>query len=661
MENFPSRIVAPQSLEALLARLPSPAAALWLSEGAERDYVLIASHDPAGHPIPLALAREAVRAIVQTPDPVVLPIRDASHQFLPLFQIPAVLLPLRWRDGHPEGLLWIRLRQTPELPAAITECARLRPFLESVLDRVALALTLDELWRTSPIPTCMVDEQWTVVAANPAFQRLLHRPEAVGETLERLLPALPSWRGLGARLAESQTIEDYPVLAATAMGLQRFSVRATRLGYDARGQPTVVIRFVPDLVRNVLEPPCHSASAAEGTHAVLESPLRVLSRLLQRTLQTQQSVSLVYGLLHACTLRVTPFYQDITPSLQTTLTDLLERAIAPTHLIWLDAASLVAVIDTAPPIELSEKLREVLPAFQRAYPALSSWPFHSRVTFVVTPLRRPSIEDTALRQLLARLRELALSLDDPVITLSPEETDPGLPTQLEIARAVLDGQFSFVVQRIVPLDPTGEERFELLARLRVGQRLLRPCLFLPLVDQLDRHEQLFRAALEVAQRYRAAGLPVHVNAPPTVLLRMHATGQVDDFDSVNAGGQITLEITDEHVLTDLSVLAHVLERLRANGFSIALDDYGSGTHSCITLATLPLDLIKIDRALINLIGTPQGDLLVRAITETSHRLGLRVISEGVDRPSVAERLRSWQCDYVQGFAYGLPQPIALPH
>ncbi|WP_448574531.1 EAL domain-containing protein [Thermomicrobium sp.] len=661
MEHFPSRIVAQQDLETLLARLPSPAAALWLSERADRDYVLVASHDSEDHPIPLSLASQTVCAIAQTPDPVVLPIRDASHHSLPLFQLPGVLLPLRWRDGHPEGLLWMQLCQTPELPAAIAECVRLRPFLESLLDRVALALTLDELWRTSPIPTCMVDEQWTVIAANPAFQRLIDRPQAVGETLERLLPVLPSWRGLGARLAESHTLEDYPVLAATAMGLRRFSVRATTLGCDPSGRSTVLIQFVPDLVRNVLEPSCHFASAGEGTHAVLESPLRVLSRLLQRTLQTQQSVSLVYGLLHACTLRVTSFYQDITPSLQTTLTDLLERAIEPTHLIWLDAASLVAVIDTAPSTEVTERLREVLPAFQRAYPTLSAWPFHSRVTFVVTPLRRSSLSESALGQLLARLRELALSLDDPVITLSAEEADPGLPTQLEIARAVLDGQFSFVVQPIVPLNPTVEERFELLARLRVGQRILRPCLFLPLVDQLDRHEQLFRAALAVAQRYCAAGLSVHVNAPPTVLLRLHATGQVKDFGSASGGGHITLEITDEHALTDLSALANVLEHLRANGFSVALDDYGSGTHSCMTLATLPLDLIKIDRAVINLVGTPQGDLLVRAITETSHRLGLRVISEGVDRPSVAERLRSWHCDYVQGFAFGLPQPLVLSH
>jgi EAL domain-containing protein (putative c-di-GMP-specific phosphodiesterase class I) len=126
------------------------------------------------------------------------------------------------------------------------------------------------------------------------------------------------------------------------------------------------------------------------------------------------------------------------------------------------------------------------------------------------------------------------------------------------------------------------------------------------------------------------------------------------LDEVNSAGidplRVTLEITENALLSDLDSVGARLERLRTAGIRVALDDFGTGYASLSYLGSLPLDALKIDRELIMRIGTSERDrIVVRSIFGLARELGLSVIVEGVESTAQLVLLAEWGCDLYQGF------------
>ena len=126
------------------------------------------------------------------------------------------------------------------------------------------------------------------------------------------------------------------------------------------------------------------------------------------------------------------------------------------------------------------------------------------------------------------------------------------------------------------------------------------------------------------------------------------------LDEVHAAGidpmRVTVEITENALLSDLDSVGARLQRLREAGIRVALDDFGTGYASLSYLGTLPLDALKIDRGLITRIGTSERDrIVVRSIFGLARDLGLTVIVEGVESTAQLVLLAEWGCDLYQGF------------
>ncbi len=114
--------------------------------------------------------------------------------------------------------------------------------------------------------------------------------------------------------------------------------------------------------------------------------------------------------------------------------------------------------------------------------------------------------------------------------------------------------------------------------------------------------------------------------------------------------RVTIEITENALLSDLDAVGGRLERLREAGFKVALDDFGTGYASLAYLGSLPLDALKIDRGLIAKIGTSERDrIVVRSIFGLARELDLTVIVEGVESTAQLVLLAEWGCDLYQGF------------
>ncbi|WP_158583352.1 bifunctional diguanylate cyclase/phosphodiesterase [Salinisphaera sp. Q1T1-3] len=118
-------------------------------------------------------------------------------------------------------------------------------------------------------------------------------------------------------------------------------------------------------------------------------------------------------------------------------------------------------------------------------------------------------------------------------------------------------------------------------------------------------------------------------------------------------GDLICEITETAAIPELKQTLQILRDLRARGVRIALDDFGTGLSSMSYLRDLPVDELKIDRAFIARVGAESDheSMIVHAIINLAHSLGLGVVAEGVEQQVQLDQLLHLNCDHVQGFLF----------
>jgi EAL domain-containing protein (putative c-di-GMP-specific phosphodiesterase class I) len=122
---------------------------------------------------------------------------------------------------------------------------------------------------------------------------------------------------------------------------------------------------------------------------------------------------------------------------------------------------------------------------------------------------------------------------------------------------------------------------------------------------------------------------------------------------------VEVEITESSAMQNVDHAVFTLRELKALGISLAMDDFGTGYSSLNYLKRFPIDLLKLDQTFVRDVTTDERDAaIVGAVIAMAHRLGLKVIAEGVETEEQLEYLRGEQCDYIQGFLYSVPLPAA---
>ena len=153
---------------------------------------------------------------------------------------------------------------------------------------------------------------------------------------------------------------------------------------------------------------------------------------------------------------------------------------------------------------------------------------------------------------------------------------------------------------------------------------------------------------------------VSVNLSPKELHAADYAGQVADVLAENGvpAQRLVLEVTEHAVATDMEELVARLVELRATGVRIALDDFGAGYSSLGQLRTLPVDILKIDHALVAEPESSNGPPapLVDVVVRLGHRLGLEVLAEGIGTPAQRAAVEEAGCRLGQGslFGWGVP-------
>lgn len=120
---------------------------------------------------------------------------------------------------------------------------------------------------------------------------------------------------------------------------------------------------------------------------------------------------------------------------------------------------------------------------------------------------------------------------------------------------------------------------------------------------------------------------------------------------------IELEITESTLENSWETIVPLIHNIKKLGFSIAMDDFGSGFSSLNTLRILPIDVLKIDKAFLQESDTSERcRTIIKNVVNMAKELRMHVVCEGVETKEQLEFLKSIGCDIVQGYYYSKPIP-----
>jgi EAL domain-containing protein (putative c-di-GMP-specific phosphodiesterase class I) len=197
--------------------------------------------------------------------------------------------------------------------------------------------------------------------------------------------------------------------------------------------------------------------------------------------------------------------------------------------------------------------------------------------------------------------------------------------------------------------------------------LVSPFVFVPVAESIGLIHELGLRVLAVAlhdvQTVSAAigrQLTVSVNVSALQLDHdLHPT--VEDAMALSGVDphQVTLELTETVLAENQDAAGQYLSRLREMGCTVAMDDFGTGYSSLAYLASLPIDIIKVDRSFVMGLGQQESSMvLVRTVIQLARSLGMRTVAEGVETIEQAQILRALGADRGQGYLFSRPLSIA---
>lgn len=246
--------------------------------------------------------------------------------------------------------------------------------------------------------------------------------------------------------------------------------------------------------------------------------------------------------------------------------------------------------------------------------------------------------DSALRQEMEERREIELGLRD----------------------ALMKKQIRASFQPIVDLETNEVVAAEALARWDRGDETFTAGQFcgvaadaglLPLIDDM-----VMRSAFSDRPSYRGVQPKVSINVSDLQLRQPYFAERLHE-EMILCGvvpKDVWVEVTEHYALTG-QVATSNLERLRALGCTIALDDFGSGFSALSMLRTLPLDVVKLDGLFVQDIHRDEATrTTVRSVLSIVEALGLQTVAEGVETSAELETLRSLGCHMAQGFYLSMP-------
>ncbi|MGZ9811278.1 putative bifunctional diguanylate cyclase/phosphodiesterase [Pseudoroseicyclus sp. H15] len=236
-----------------------------------------------------------------------------------------------------------------------------------------------------------------------------------------------------------------------------------------------------------------------------------------------------------------------------------------------------------------------------------------------------------------------------------------LERDLKVALSDGTGEIVPFFQPILELATNRILQFEVLARWNHPQRgLIEAKDFATMAEDIGMADQLYLAMLRgacLAARGWDKAIAISVNLSPAqfadkdlVRKTLHVLSETDFSPE-----RLELEVTETSIVQDFGQAQHVIKGLKAAGIRVALDDFGIGYSGLRHLHNLTLDKIKIDRSFLAPSFSPTDtNIIVSAVIDLGHNLGLTVVAEGIEDTTQASWLSARGCDLGQGYLFSQP-------
>ena len=217
-------------------------------------------------------------------------------------------------------------------------------------------------------------------------------------------------------------------------------------------------------------------------------------------------------------------------------------------------------------------------------------------------------------------------------------------------------------QAVMRLPFVSKEYVEALARIRDGDELIRPNAIFPIVQarNLDAEFDLavIRAvARDMDENRLAAGVGVSVNLSAPGIVNTKVVDAMLQLVRAHPDRKIVVEITETALITQMDTASANIRSLREAGALVALDDFGSGYSSLRYLASMPVNLVKFDISMINLLmeGDSRQKLMIEEIAGMVISAGYGLVAEGVETRELLDKVISLGFTHAQGYYFGKPQ------
>ena len=235
-----------------------------------------------------------------------------------------------------------------------------------------------------------------------------------------------------------------------------------------------------------------------------------------------------------------------------------------------------------------------------------------------------------------------------------------------ILDALADDRFQLFRQPILSVEDRSVGHYEVLIRMVDADGSLRsPAEFIPQAESLNLIQQIDRWVVERAMllwksRYdEGEALKLAINVSGMSVGENIATYLREQADKNGVPhNAITIEITETAAMQDDSLAGEMAELLHADGFKLAIDDFGSGATSLAKVRELQFEYLKLDGILVKNLSDSEPDReFVSAISKLAHDIGVEVIAEFVQDEATMEFLADCGIEYGQGYYLGEPEPF----
>ncbi|MFA6507974.1 MAG: EAL domain-containing protein [Treponemataceae bacterium] len=245
----------------------------------------------------------------------------------------------------------------------------------------------------------------------------------------------------------------------------------------------------------------------------------------------------------------------------------------------------------------------------------------------------------------------------------------------DLRLAIGNGQISLAFQPIVYLDGR-TAGWEVLARWKHPDfGMIGPDRFIPIAEEsgliVPLGTFILLETLKQAAKLKAAAFFDQSGPDEELFFAVNVSavqfGQADFAELVLSSieryelphSMLHIELTESAIIQNQDAVVSMISQLSAHGISFKLDDFGTGYSSLGYLDRIPIDTVKIDRSFIarieeNGAETQSSARIVKGIISLSHELGKTVIAEGIETATQVEILKSYGCDFGQGYFFSKP-------